>query len=237
MKNLLSIRSYTSHTRVHSHAYHQVVLPLAGSIDIQVEDYQGIVSLGEGIVIKAGEKHIFRAHEQARFIVADLNDLPDNIKALTRAVFSLTPPLLAYIQFIEQQLHYPLNSAIEKTSLQLFNQLLAEQTSTYTIDKRIESVLAALQKDIAKKWSLEDLSAIACLSLTQFKIVFRQSLAITPHQYITQQRMEKAKTLLVHTDLPIRLVAEQVGYHDLSAFSRRFSIYYGQSPSAFLRSS
>jgi len=56
---------------------------------------------------------------------------------------------------------------------------------------------------------------------------------MTTHKYITELRMEKASALLAHTDLPIRIVAEQVGYQDLSAFSRRFSSYFGQSPKAF----
>ncbi|POF56904.1 AraC family transcriptional regulator, partial [Vibrio vulnificus] len=54
-------------------------------------------------------------------------------------------------------------------------------------------------------------------------------------QYITALRMEKAKALLTHTDLPVQRVAEQVGYSDLSAFSRRFSRHFGLSPRAFCR--
>ncbi|WP_350629915.1 helix-turn-helix domain-containing protein, partial [Pseudoalteromonas sp. Q36-MNA-CIBAN-0048] len=52
---------------------------------------------------------------------------------------------------------------------------------------------------------------------------------------ITEKRMQKAKALLTHTDLPIQIIAEQVGYNDLSAFSRRFSLYFGLSPRLFLR--
>ncbi|WP_419535300.1 helix-turn-helix domain-containing protein [Endozoicomonas sp.] len=45
--------------------------------------------------------------------------------------------------------------------------------------------------------------------------------------------MEKAKALLTHTDLPIQLIAERVGYNDVSAFSRRFTSHFGLSPKAF----
>ncbi len=47
--------------------------------------------------------------------------------------------------------------------------------------------------------------------------------------------MEKAKALLTHTDLPVQLIAERVGYTDLSAFSRRFSIHFGLSPRELAR--
>ncbi|MDF5570734.1 helix-turn-helix domain-containing protein, partial [Vibrio parahaemolyticus] len=38
-----------------------------------------------------------------------------------------------------------------------------------------------------------------------------------------------------HTDLPVQLIAERVGYSDLSAFSRRFSMHFGMSPREFSR--
>ena len=45
--------------------------------------------------------------------------------------------------------------------------------------------------------------------------------------------MEKARALLTHTDLPVQQVAEQVGYGDVSAFSRRFTRHVGLSPRRF----
>jgi AraC-like DNA-binding protein len=52
----------------------------------------------------------------------------------------------------------------------------------------------------------------------------------TVMQYIAHQRMARAKALLSHTDYPVHIVAEKVGYQDVSAFSRRFSKHFGVSP-------
>ncbi|MCT7655312.1 helix-turn-helix transcriptional regulator [Oceanimonas sp. NS1] len=52
-------------------------------------------------------------------------------------------------------------------------------------------------------------------------------------QYVTQKRMDKARALIQHTDYSIQLVAELVGYTDLSAFSRRFSQHFGMTPTRF----
>ncbi|MGY8870371.1 MAG: helix-turn-helix domain-containing protein [Pseudomonadales bacterium] len=43
--------------------------------------------------------------------------------------------------------------------------------------------------------------------------------------------MAKAHGLLAHTDSPINIVANIVGYQDVPAFSHRFSAYFGHSPS------
>lgn len=233
--NRLSIRSYTQRMRSHFHEYHQLVLPLHGSINIKVGDYSGRVNLGDCVVIQAGQQHDFHADEAARFLVADLDQLPANLTESSSVKFSISSPLLAYIQFIDKQLESQVNQEVETMTFDLFYQLITQQTCFTKIDPRIEQVIEMIQRDLSQTLSIQELARHACLSPTQFKKVFKQSMTMTTQQYITQLRMEKAKALLAHTDLPISIVAEQVGYTDLSAFSRRFSDFFGLSPSAFSR--
>ena len=46
-------------------------------------------------------------------------------------------------------------------------------------------------------------------------------------------RMDKARSLLTKTDLPINAVASAVGYSDQLAFSKIYKQYYGLSPKAY----
>ena len=230
----LSIRSYTRQVRSHYHEYHQLVLPLQGSIEIQVGEYFGSVCLGDCVIIPALERHSFQSHEDARFMVADLRALPGNLLSAKQAKFSISPPLMAFIQFAEQQLEFEQDTGLESQMFQLFWQLLSQQVCSSQIDERIAKVVAVLQQDIARQPSLSELANIACLSLTQYKKLFKQGLGMTTQAYLTELRMQKAKALLTHTDLPITLVAERVGYHNVSAFSRRFSLHFGRSPRHFL---
>lgn len=235
MSSRLSIRSYTSQARGHFHKYHQLVLPLHGFIEITVGHYAGMVSIGECVVIKAGQRHEFQADANARFIVADMDNLPDNILAMTESKFVISQPLLAYVQFIEKQLVHQVDSPLESMTFDLFYLLIAQQSYSHNIDHRIERALGVIKQDISLTYSLEQLAKVACLSLTQYKKIFKQSMGMPTHKYITQLRMDRARTLLTHTDLPVRIVAEQVGYQDLSLFSRRFSRHFGQSPKLFTR--
>jgi AraC-like DNA-binding protein len=111
--------------------------------------------------------------------------------------------------------------------------LLEEQGQFRQLDHRIRLVVEYVLENIAENLTIETLANVACLSQTQFKKVFRQQLGLSVSKHVTKERMEKAKALLMHTDYSIQRIAEQVGYADLSAFSRRFSQYYGLSPSAF----
>jgi hypothetical protein len=53
-----------------------LVLPLRGVINIEVGSFSGKVSPGECVVVQVGQMHHFDADTQARFVVADLHELP-----------------------------------------------------------------------------------------------------------------------------------------------------------------
>lgn len=235
MSNHLSIRFYSRKRRGHSHDYHQLVLPLRGVINIEVEGYVGKVAPGECVVIKTGEIHHFTANEEARFVVADLVELPSNLAQSESLVFSITPPLISYLNFIEKQLEHQVNPELEQSMFETFVLLLAEQGMFKQLDHRIRAVLEYVLEHLSERLTIDDLAKIACLSPTQFKKLFKVQVGLSPMQFITRERMEKAKALLMHTDYPIQLVAEQVGYSDLSSFGRRFTEHFGLSPRAFSR--
>ena len=234
MKNSLSIRVYTKQLQRHTHKnHHQLVLPIQGYIAIEMDHYMGKVTLGECVVIPTGTEHGFKADEAARFIVADMDMLPAHLLDNTLAVFSISPSLLSFLMFVEQQLEHQVDSGIESSVLDVFSMLLEQQQHALVPDERMRSVQRWITDHIGDELSVNTLAGIACLSPTQFKKRFKMSFDTTPHLYITQLRMEKSKALLAHTDLPVQLVAQNVGYSDLSAFSRRFSSYFGLSPRAF----
>lgn len=235
MQHSLSIRSYSRMRKGHTHDYHQLVLPLRGVINIEVESYSGKVAPGECVVIKQQQIHHFTANQDARFVVADMSVLTENLLKSDILVFSITPPLRTYLSFIEKQLENQANVKLEQAMFNTFVMLLEQQGQSKQLDHRIRAVVAHILENLAEKLLIKDLAKIACLSVTQFKKIFREQLGLSVSKYITQERMEKAKALLMNTDYPIHIIAERAGYQDLSAFSRRFSSYYGLSPREFSR--
>ncbi|KJF93325.1 AraC family transcriptional regulator [Photobacterium angustum] len=235
-KNSLSIRAYTKQLETHSHeSYHQLVLPIHGNIAIEMPNFAGKVTVGECVVIPAGIQHSFKADEMARFIVADLDILPEHFISGGLVVFSVTPPLLSYLHFVEKQLQHQVDNGLESSMMNVFSILLEQQTHAKPVDPRVRDVQSHIIENIGENLSINELAKIACLSPTQFKKLFKQNVGVSTLQYIKVQRMEKAKALLTHTDLPVQLIAERVGYTDSSAFSRRFSIHFGLSPRELAR--
>lgn len=225
-----SIRSYTKQLSSHIHDYHQLVFPIYGALDMTVNEFHGSVNIGECIVIQANQRHDFRAHHEARFIVVDTRRLPENILGLNPPKFRVSSALLRFIQFIEEQLNQSITDKLQHSMYQLFEQLLMQQATHAKIDKRIENALHIIHKNLSIPHSIDDLSRQVHLSQTQFKVLFKEHIGQTCHQYLTQCRMEKAKALLTNTDTPVNRIAEQVGYASPSSFSRQYKALFGHPP-------
>lgn len=81
--------------------------------------------------------------------------------------------------------------------------------------------------------TIEQLSREAALSPYYFIRLFRRTYKQTPHQYLVQQRIARAKELLRSTDLPITEICIAVGFESLGSFSTLFRKVAGISPTAY----
>ncbi|VEL95441.1 AraC family transcriptional regulator [Alteromonas sp. 76-1] len=252
MKPSLSIRSYTRTMCMHAHDYYQLVLPLNGHIDISLNTFSGCVGVGEGICIAPGAIHGFTADEQAKFIVADLPSVPGNIAGGTlfadgslpadgsdpakgAPIFQISTPMQAFLAYVEVQLTHHITDDENDAMLSLFSALLAQQQRGVATDKRIIPVLSCIHQDVAYPHTITSLAKIACVGATQFKKRFIAATGMGLREYLINVRMEKARALLSNTDMPIIAVAVNVGYDDVSAFTRRFKHHVGMPPTHFKR--
>lgn len=85
----------------------------------------------------------------------------------------------------------------------------------------------------SKDISIEDLAGVACMNTFYFLRQFRNVFGITPHQFLTERRMEVAASLLRSTTRPVGEVCVDAGFSDLSSFAKLFRRHYGISPAAF----
>ncbi len=89
-----------------------------------------------------------------------------------------------------------------------------------------------LHDHYASNVSLDDLATASGLSSFRLSRLFASSVGVPPHQYQLQLRVEQAKRLLLKGN-QVSDIAYQVGFFDLSHFSRHFKRYVGVSPGRY----
>ena len=73
------------------------------------------------------------------------------------------------------------------------------------------------------------------ISESYFSRLFRKNLNTSFPKYVNYERIKKATTLLVTTDLPVKAIANNVGYKDALYFSKIFKKYRLSSPENYRR--
>jgi AraC family transcriptional regulator len=96
-----------------------------------------------------------------------------------------------------------------------------------------ERALEFIESHLDRPFSLTQLADALGMSVYYFCRQFKLSMGVAPHQYVTRRRIEKAKNLLWHSQLPITDIALQVGFETPSAFSRLFRQFTGTTPKDF----
>jgi transcriptional regulator GlxA family with amidase domain len=81
--------------------------------------------------------------------------------------------------------------------------------------------------------TLTDLATHAAVSVRTFTRRFREEVGLSAQEWLTQQRIDRARHLLEETDLPIDQVAEQSGLGTAAVMRKHFARTLGISPSAY----
>ena len=81
--------------------------------------------------------------------------------------------------------------------------------------------------------NLDQISSQACFSRYHFLRLFREAFDKTPHQYLVERRIEKAKELLSSPQLRVTDICFEVGFQSLGSFSSLFHKTVGQPPNTY----
>jgi AraC family transcriptional regulator len=97
----------------------------------------------------------------------------------------------------------------------------------------LERVLSYIQTHLDQDISLTELAELIGMSSHYFACLFKQSIGLSPHQYLIDCRIKRAKQLLVRQELPIVEICQQVGYQSQSYFTKIFRKHTGITPKKF----
>jgi AraC family transcriptional regulator len=102
-------------------------------------------------------------------------------------------------------------------------------------NRKLALVLDLIESDLAEDLSLKVLAGAAGLSEYHFLRMFKQSTGYTPHQYVINQRLERARELLKKTNMSITEIAYLLGFSTPAHFTHHFRRKTGITPSDLRR--
>lgn len=94
----------------------------------------------------------------------------------------------------------------------------------------LERALELIHRDYRGQLTLERLSRHSGLGPSRLSELFRDSLGMSPLQYVNELKVRKAAQLLAHSDMNVSQVAEYLGFSSVHYFSRFFKSRTGRTP-------
>lgn len=220
---------------------------------------KGILQLGaQRYPVKAGQAFLITPNNPATYYADEKNPWSyawvefDGLKAaeyITRT--GLSPESPVYIPCVPklkdtmpaEQILLHMLAHHEESSLYLISHLylLLDSMMKYSKteakerpgtlkDFYMKEAIHYMEEHYKENISIEHLADWCGLNRTYFSKLFKESLEITPQEFLMKYRMSKACELLSKTNLPVNEVAAAISYQNPLHFSRAFKKIYGVSP-------
>ena len=118
---------------------------------------------------------------------------------------------------------------------EIVNYLQSNSYIDKTAKNSINSVLEYININYHEHITNEILASKTKYGTSHFRKLFTEIVGISPLQYVTKVRMEKAKELLYSDTNKISEIAELLGFENVYYFSNTFKKYYGLSPAKYIK--
>lgn len=118
----------------------------------------------------------------------------------------------------------------------LLLELAEERAQNTPGEPWLRAVLDGLSEEGNFAPNYAELAAQAGMAVTTLRRRFKQATGIALHGYVLQSRLAAARSLLGETDLPVKAIAERLGYNDVYFFCRQFRQQIGVPPAAYRKS-
>ncbi|MDI5986525.1 AraC family transcriptional regulator [Halomonas sp. M4R5S39] len=241
----------------HLHAHPQLMLGWRGTMDYEFSQGGEHLVLGQAAILPPGERHLYLGRgDDCEVLVIDLDaddpcltaleqscglDLRESLFAKPRTV-SLPPPLIPMVELAIQQLKAPksmaqsslLNHQLAMLFVSQLGELLMLDDGATRGQGRLPATLldAFIDERLSQPPDNQTLADAFHLGQSQLHLLCLRDFGVTPQQYVMNRRLLWARYWLRETARAVSEIAFDVGFAEVSSFSRAYRRRMGCSPSA-----
>jgi AraC family transcriptional regulator len=100
---------------------------------------------------------------------------------------------------------------------------------------QLKGVLRFIDENLDKNLSLAELARQTCVSVSYFKVLFKESMGMPVHKYVVKRRVEYASMLVTSGTASLSEIAVQAGFCDQGHMARCMRRLTGMAPSELAR--
>jgi AraC-like DNA-binding protein len=212
----LTVRTYGKAPGGHVHDHFQVIWPLQGCLELEVEGRGVALQVGDALLVPPGDRHDFESRNGSRCLVLDSSESVWRHRASRPRFARSASQMAAFLAVaLEEQLPLAIDSG-EKLLAQSWGAAHVPAKARRAIDWKKLTTWTCGRLD--QKLRAADLADLSNLSETQFRARCLEELGLTPMQWIRSLRLDKASQLR-DVGLKVADISALVGYANPSALS------------------
>lgn len=228
----------------------EIFYAINGDSTFYFNDEKHTLVPGQIAIIKPGEPHYFIIHSQQNakvywmhFTGTGAVDLLKNLDLWNKPIYTVgtNPKIEQLFMQIFQEIRIGKPNYDQMCAgalmqlLTLLSRLTVSQTnkSSYARNKKIDQAIKSMYTDLHTDYTNSDYANMCNVSTSHFISIFKERTGVSPLAFRQNIRLERAKSLLVTTDLSIKEIALSVGYDDILYFQRIFKKKNDMPPGEF----
>ncbi|WCE32329.1 AraC family transcriptional regulator [Vibrio sp. SCSIO 43137] len=239
----------------HYHIDFHVGLVIQGVQEQKVAGEKVLLGPGRVVVMPPGEVHDGITYQGSDYKLNTFRITPEMLDQSYQDIFDSNKQALFSAAMLEDNLLSAQLSAlffalkqggslsslpVEEEWLKVMNPILGRLSKTREQDikgglsqRHWSWVQEFCRENMSEKMTLAQLADITGLSRYQLLRRFEKNVGLTPHNWLTQLRLEYACRRMRCSDDNIASIASEVGFYDQSHFNRAFKNAYGVAPSRY----
>lgn len=236
----ISVRSYGQKSAVHWHDFAQLVLPLSGSLTIDIAGKQGLLDRRLAAYVETGQRHAQESPSANRSLILEFGASELQPRLAERwarmPLLHLGNEINGLIEFMDLSLARGEVSGarVRLWASLLFDTFLGGEPGG---SSKLAVLLDRIDASPASPWTAASMAVVVGVSVSRLHALFREELDTTPQAWIRDLRLARIKEWLSTTRLSIAEIAYRAGYADQSALTRAMREVTGLTPAAYRRRS
>ncbi|MGG4489375.1 AraC family transcriptional regulator [Metabacillus idriensis] len=220
MQVICEKRTYSREFHSHQHDFGQFLFPLQGSLEIHTDLQKLNLREDSCFYIPPDFTHLYRSKDRNEFLILDIPTL--YLQGKTESMYLKLDQQWSSIRFLLLE-----EAGSKRAGLNDLTRYVAQK-----LQKSLSPSIAYLHEHYKRPIKMETLAGIEHYHPVYYSSWFKEKTGKSLKAYISELRMKEAKRLLMGTSWSISAISEEVGFENVSSFTRWFTCCEGISPKA-----